>query len=151
MCYIIATVKRKTNKFSFRRKTKMTIEEMKTRVAELKAEVARLDELTDDDAISDEEFDRLTYKANEIAVEYGRLQSKIDFLSVKNLTCISGWSASFLCSFECGTRQITNKQAEIFKRFNNGKPFIYNGRRFDCLGPNYRAGFASLVVTRIDI
>ena len=128
----------------------MTIEEMKNKVAELKAEVARLDKLADDDTISNEEFDRLTHKANELAVEYGRLQNKIDFLSVKTLTRVSDWSASFLNSFDCGTRKITNKQAEIFKRFNNGKPFIYNGRRFDCLGPDFRAGFAGLCVTKID-
>ena len=128
----------------------MTIEEMKTKVAELKAEVARLDKLADDDTISNEEFDRLTRKANELAAEYGRLQNKIDFLSVKTLTRISDWSASFLNSFNCGTRKITNKQAEIFRRFNNGKPFIYNGRRFDCLGPDFRAGFAGLCVTKID-
>ena len=128
----------------------MTIEEMKNKVAELKAEVARLDKLADDDTISNEEFDRLTRKANELAAEYGRLQNKIDFLSVKTLTRISDWSVSFLNSFDCGTRKITNKQAEIFRRFNNGKPFIYNGRRFDCLGPDFRAGFAGLCVTKID-
>ena len=128
----------------------MTIEEMKARVAELKAEVARLDRLADDDTISDEEFDRLILKANELSSEYGRLQKKIDFISVKTLTRVSDWSASFLNSFDCGTRKITNKQAEIFRRFNNGKPFIYNGRRFDCLGPNSRAGFAGLCVAKID-
>lgn len=128
----------------------MTIEEMKIKVAELKAEVARLDKLADDDTISNEEFDRLTRKANELTAEYGRLQNKIDFLSVKTLARISDWSASFLHSFDCGTQKITNKQAEIFKRFNNGKPFIYNGRRFDCLGPDFRAGFAGLCVTKID-
>ena len=128
----------------------MTIDEMKNKVAELKAEVARLDKLADDDTISNEEFDRLTHKANELVAEYGRFQKKIDFLSVKTLTHISDWSASFLNSFDCGTRKITNKQAEIFKRFNNGKPFIYNGRRFDCLGPDFRAGFAGLVVTKIE-
>lgn len=128
----------------------MTIEEMKSRVVELKAEVARLDRLADDDTISDGEFDRLTLKANELSAEYGRLQKKINFLSVKTLTRVSDWSASFLNSFECGTRKITNRQAEIFKRFNNGKPFIYNGRRFDCLGPDFRAGFAGLCVTKID-
>ena len=26
---------------------------------------------------------------------------------------------------------------------------IYNGRRFDCPGPNYRAGFSTLVITGI--
>ena len=105
----------------------MTIEEMKIKVAELKAEVARIDELTDDENMSGEEFDRLTRKANELAAEYGRLQNKIDFLSVKTLTRVSDWPASFLNSFDCGTRKITNKQAEIFKRFNNGKPFIITG------------------------
>lgn len=128
----------------------MTIDEMKAKVAELKAEVARLDELADDDTISNEEFDRLTHKANELSAECGRLQKKIDFLSVKTLVRVSSWSASFLDSFDCGTRKVTNKQAEIFKRFNNGKPFIYNGRRFDCLGPDFRAGFAGLVVTKIE-
>ena len=64
----------------------MTIEEMKAKAADLKAEVARLDQLA----------------------------------------------------------------AEIFKRFNNGKPFIYNGRRFDCMGPNFRVGFACLVVTSLN-
>ena len=127
----------------------MTIEEMKARVAELKAEVAKIDELTDDENMSDEEFNRLERKANELAAEYGRLQNKIDFLSVKTLTRVSDWSASFLNSFDRGTRKITNKQAEIFRRFNNGKPFIYNGRRFDCLGPDFRVGFAGLVVTKI--
>ena len=128
----------------------MTIEEMKVRVIELKSEVARLDKMADDDTISNEEFDRLTHKANELSAERGRLQKKIDFLSVKTLTHVSDWSASFLNSFDCGTRNITNKQAEIFRRFNNNKPFIYNGRRFDCLGPNFRTGFAGLCVTKID-
>ena len=128
----------------------MTLEEMKARAAELKAEVARLDRIADDDTISNEEYDRLSLKANELAAEYGRLQKKIDFLSVKTLTRVSDWSDSFLNSFDCGTRKITNKQAEIFMRFNNNKPFIYNGRRFDCLGPNFRTGFAGLCVTKID-
>ena len=128
----------------------MTVEEMKARVAELKAEVARLDNLADDDTISNEDFDRLTHKVNELSAECGILQKKINFLSVKTLTRVSDWSASFLASFSCGTRTITNKQAEIFKRFNNGKPFIYNGRRFDCPGPNYRVGFSGLCVAKID-
>ena len=128
----------------------MTVEEMKSRVEKLKAEVARLDKIADDDTISNEEFDRLTHKANELSAECGRLQKKIDFLSVKTFTRVSAWSESFLNSFGCGTRKITNRQAEIFKRFNNGKPFIYNGRRFDCLGPDFRSGFAGLCVTKID-
>ena len=127
----------------------MTIEEMKAKVESMKAEIARIDKLLDDESLSDEEYDRLEKKVSNLFLERGKLQTKINTLSVKNLVRVSDWEASFLNSFSCGTRKITNKQAEIFKRFNSGKPFIYNGRRFDCAGPNYRAGFSGLVVTDI--
>ena len=127
----------------------MTIEEMKVKVEFMKAEIERIDKLLDDESLTDEEYDRLEKKASSLTFEHGMLQKKINTLSVKTLLHVSEWEASFLSSFDCGTRKITNKQAEIFKRFNNGKPFIYNGRRFDCTGPNYRAGFGGLVVTDI--
>ena len=127
----------------------MTIEEMKAKVESMKAEIARIDTLLDDESLTDEEYDRLEKKASDLTFEHGMLQKKINTLSVKNLIRVSDWEASFLSSFSCGTRKVTNKQAEIFKRFNNGKPFIYNGRRFDCAGPNYRAGFSTLVVTDV--
>ena len=127
----------------------MIIEEMKANVESMKAEIARIDKLLDDESLSDEEYDRLEKKVSNLFLERGKLQTKINTLSVKNLVRVSDWEASFLSSFSCGTRKITNKQAEIFKRFNNGKPFIYNERRFDCPGPNYRAGFSTLVITDI--
>lgn len=127
----------------------MTIEEMKAKVESMKAEIARIDKLLDDESLSNEEYDSLEKKAYDLNQERGKLQNKINKLSVKNLVRVSDWESSFLSSFSCGTRKITNKQAEIFKRFNNGKPFIYNGRRFDCAGPNYRVGFSGLVVTDI--
>ena len=127
----------------------MTIEEMKAKVESMKAEIARIDTLLDDESLTDEEYDRLEKKASNLTFEHGMLQKKINTLSVKNLIRVSDWEASFLSSFACGTRKVTNKQAEIFKRFNSGKPFIYNGRRFDCAGLNYRAGFSTLVVTDI--
>lgn len=119
----------------------MTIEEMKVRISEI-------DKLLDND-ITDEEFDKLEKEAQLLTSEIGRMEAAMRFRSVKNLVRVSDWEASFLSSFDCGTRKVTNKQAEIFKRFNNGKPFVYNGRRFDCAGPNYRAGFSGLVVTDI--
>lgn len=128
----------------------MTVKEMKARVAVLWAEIVKIGELTDDESMADEEFDRLMREADKLETERGELQNKIDILDVKTLTRVSDWSASFLDSFAPGTRKITNKQAEIFRRFNNCKPFIFHGRRFDCLGPNYRVGFAGLVVTKID-
>ena len=119
----------------------MTIEEMKARIAEI-------DKLLDSD-ITNEEFDKLEEEARALMSEIGRMEASMRFKSAKALLRVSEWEASFLNSFSCGTRKITNKQAEIFKRFNNGKPFIYNERRFDCPGPNYRAGFSGLVVTDI--
>ena len=119
----------------------MTIEEMKARIAEI-------DKLLDND-ITDEEFDKLEEEAKLLTSEIGRTESAMRLRSVKNLLRVSDWESSFLSSFSCGTRKVTNKQAEIFKRFNNGKPFIYNGRRFDCAGPNYRTGFSGLVVADV--
>ena len=127
----------------------MTIEEMKAKVESMKAEIERIDKLLDDESLTDEEYDRLEKKISNLFLERGNLQNKINTLSVKTLIRVSDWEASFLSSFSCGTRKITNKQAEIFKRFNNGKPFVYNGRPFDCDGPNYRVGFSTLVVTDI--
>ena len=119
----------------------MTIEKMKSRIAEI-------DKLLDTD-ITDAEFDKLEEEAQLLTSEIGKMEAVMRFRSVKALLRVSEWEASFLSSFSCGTRKITNKQAEIFKRFNNGRPFIYNGRRFDCQGPNYRTGFSGLVVTNI--
>ena len=119
----------------------MTIKEMKARIAEI-------DKLLDSD-ITNEEFDKLEKEAQLLTSEIGRMEAAMRFRSAKALVRVSEWEASFLSSFSCGTRKITNKQAEIFKRFNSGKPFIYNGRRFDCQGANYRTGFSGLVVTDI--
>ena len=119
----------------------MTIEEMKARIAEI-------DELLDND-ITNDEFDKLEKEAQLLTNEIGRMEAAMRLRSAKTLLRVSEWEASFLSSFSCGTRKITNKQAEIFKRFNNGKQFIYNGRRFYCQGPNYRTGFSGLVVTDI--
>lgn len=119
----------------------MTIEEMKARIAEI-------DKFLDND-ITDAEFDKLEKEARALMSEIGKMEAAMQLRSAKNLSRVSDWEASFLSSFSCGTRKVTNKQAEIFKRFNNGKPFIYNGRRFDCAGPNYRVGFSALVVTDI--
>ena len=119
----------------------MTIEEMKARIAEI-------DKLLDSD-ITDAEFDKLEEEARVLTNEIGKMEAAMQFKSAKSLLRVSEWESSFLSSFSCGTRKITNKQAEIFKRFNNCKPFVYNGRRFDCPGPNYRTGFSGLVVTDI--
>ena len=119
----------------------MTIEEMKTRISEI-------DKLLDND-ITDDEFDKLEKEAQLLTSEIGRMEAAMRLRSAKNLVRVSEWEASFLSSFSCGTRKVTNKQAEIFKRFNSGKPFIYNGRRYECTGPDYRTGFSGLVVADV--
>ena len=119
----------------------MIIEEMKARIAEI-------DKLLDND-ITDAEFDKLEEEARVLMGEIGKMEAAMQLRSAKKLVRVSDWEASFLSSFSCGTRKVTNKQAEIFKKFNGGKPFIYDKRRFDCQGPNYRAGFSGLVVTDI--
>ena len=119
----------------------MTIEEMKARIAEI-------DKLLDSD-ITDAEFDKLEEEARVLMRKIGKMEAAMHLRSAKTLLRVSDWEASFLNSYSCGTRKVTNKQAEIFKRFNNCKPFIYNGRRFDCQGPNYRTGFSTLIVTDI--
>ena len=119
----------------------MTIEEMKARISEI-------DKLLDND-ITNAEFDKLEEEAQMLMREIGKMEAAMQFRSAKNLSRVSDWESSFLSSFSCGTRKVTNKQAEIFKRFNSGHPFIYNKRRFECTGPNYRTGFSGLVVTDI--
>ena len=119
----------------------MTIEEMKARITEI-------DKLLDND-ITNEEFDKLEEEARALMSEIGRMEAAMRLRSAKAIVRVSEWEASFLSSFSCGTRKVTNKQAEIFKRFNSGRSFIYDKRRFDCAGPNYRAGFSTLVVTDI--
>lgn len=114
----------------------------------LKARIAEIDALLDTN-IADDEFDALMAEAARLTAELGKEEQKVSLRSAKELTKVTDWTRSFLSSFANGTRVITNRQADCFRRINNGKPFIFEGRRFDCSGPNYRAGFSNVVVTRI--
>ena len=67
----------------------MTIEEMKAKVESMKAEIARIDKLLDDESLTNEEFDSLEKKAYDLNQERGNLQNKINKLSVKNLARVS--------------------------------------------------------------
>lgn len=103
--------------------------------------------MLDDDAISDSEFSRLEKEEIDVIAKIGRQQTRADFLNVSIVALVNDWTAEFLESFETGTRKISNRQGETFRKINNGKPFIYKGRRYDCRGANYRAGFGILVIT----
>ena len=120
----------------------MTIEELKNKIAEL-------DKLMDDESISNEQFDEYGKEIAHLYTEIAKIEAQQELISVRYLNKVSDWGKQFLSSFNCGTRKVTIKQAQIFQRFNNGKPFIYNEKRFDCELPNYRVGFSCLVVRAI--
>ena len=117
-------------------------------IEELKAAIIAIDAKLDNDDISDEEFDALEEEARALTAKLGEMESAADFRrNAKIISSVSPWYADFLMTFGNGTRKVTNKQAECFKRLNGGKPFIWNGRRYDCPGANYRTGFSTLIVT----
>ena len=117
-------------------------------IEELKAAILAIDAKLDDDNIDDAQFNALEEEARALTAKLGEMESAENFRrNAKNLDRVSPWYADFLLSFSNGTRKVTNKQAECFKRLNGGKPFIWSGRRYDCPGANYRAGFGTLIVT----
>lgn len=117
-------------------------------IEELKAAIIAIDAKLDSDDIDDAEFDALEEEARALTAKLGKMESAENFRrNAKILDRVSPWYAEFLTSFSNGTRKVTNKQAECFRRVNGGKPFIWEGRRYDCTGANYRAGFSALVVT----
>lgn len=118
-------------------------------IKELKNKIAELDALMNDDSISDERFDNCGKEIARLYAEIAKIEAQQELVSVRHLNKVSDWGKQFLSSFEIGTRKVTIKQAQVFERFNNGKPFICNGRRFDCERPNYRNGFSCLVVRAV--
>ena len=117
-------------------------------IEELKSAIIAIDAKLDSDDISDEEFNALEEEARALTAKLGAMENAADFRrNAKTIASVSPWYADFLMSFSNGTRKVTNKQAECFKRLNGGKPFIWNGRRYDCPGANYCAGFSMLIVT----
>ena len=120
-------------------------------IEELKAAIVAIDAKLDDDSISDAEFDALEEEARALQAKLGAMERAENFRrNAKTIASVSPWYADFLKSFGNGTRKVTNKQAECFKRLSGGKPFIWNGRRYDCPGANYRAGFSTLIVTPLN-
>ena len=117
-------------------------------IEELKAAIIAIDAKLDSDDISDEEFDALEEEARALTSKLGAMENAEKIRrNAKTIASVSPWYADFLKSFHNGTRKVTNKQAECFKRLNGGKPFIWDGRRYDCPGANYRAAFSTLIVT----
>ena len=116
-------------------------------VSEIRARIKEIDNVLDSD-VSDEEFDRLEKEAQELTEKLGQMEIAEKLQTAPEIYEVDDWTDNFLSGFGIGTRKITNKQAEIFKKINNGEPFIYNRRRYD-FDVNYRAGFGCLSVINI--
>jgi hypothetical protein len=114
----------------------------------MKSRITEIDRLLDDESISDDMFDALENEARLITYEIGVIESKKRIESVKDINP-SEWLSSFLSSFGFNpiTRTITSKQYEVFRNINNGKPFKYNGLRYD-VGKG-RNNFGTLIISNL--
>lgn len=119
------------------------------KIENLKTAIKEIDDILDDDSISNEIYTQLDEAARILTKVLGELENEQNFKNVNEIKKLGEWTDGFLTTFECGTMLITNKQAEIFKNINNGKPFIYKGRRYDCSGPNFKAGFSHVFIADI--
>lgn len=117
-------------------------------ITEIKSRIKEIDMLLDSDRISDEEFDRLQMEAVSLTAELGQLERLERLRSAKKIDNVNDWTRNFLSSFDIGNGKITNKQVEIFKKINHGKPFIYDGKRYD-FSANYWKGFGFLTVGKV--
>lgn len=115
----------------------------------LRQRLNEIDNALDDESISDDEFDKLENEARQIVEELGKIERKKSLNNVDELKNVSQWTKDFLNSFDCGTRNISIRQAQVFERLNGRKPFKFNGRRFDCSGPNYKTGFGTLIIRKL--
>lgn len=125
-------------------------ERLEKSIHDLTNKILEIGFMLDDDSISDSEFSRLEKEEIEVIAKIGKHQTRADFLNVRIISSVNDWIAEFLESFEAGTRKVSNRQGETFRKINNGKPFIYKGRRYDCRGANYRAGFGTLIITDLE-
>lgn len=115
-------------------------------IDEIEARILALDTLLDDETLTDAEFDALENEVQRLYADLGRAESCDRLADVKEVS-VSQWLISFLLSFggTSGSRVISAKQYEVFRKVNHGKPFKYNGLRYDfgkCKG-----NWAQLLIT----
>lgn len=114
--------------------------------SEIRAKITQLDAALDDDTISNAEFDRINAEIALLYADLAKAEAVERDNNIRVIKRISPWYATFLGSFGVGTRKVTNKQAYYIAAVNRGLPFAYNGKIYECAGPNYRAGFGTLFV-----
>lgn len=114
---------------------------------EIKARIAMLDKIADDETISNEEFNAINAEIANLYKEVARLEAEEQKQQIKKIDHVSLWYTKFLASFNAiGTWKVTNKQAYYLQQVNHGQPFVYNSKIYSCSGPNYHAGFGTLTV-----
>lgn len=112
----------------------------------IKNRISEIDRLLDDESTTDEEFDDLMLESQRQTALLGELESSIRLNNAKEISP-DEWTVDFLKSFGSTsvTRVISLKQYEVLKRINHGKPFKYNGLRYDIgKGSN---NFGTLIIT----
>lgn len=112
----------------------------------IKHRISEIERLLDDDSTTDEEFDGLMLESQRQTALLGELEGSIRLNDAKEISP-DEWTINFLKSFGSTsiTRVISLKQYDVLKRINNGKPFKYNGLRYDIgKGSN---NFGTLIIT----
>ena len=112
----------------------------------IKNRISEIECLLDDESTTDEEFDDLMLESQRWTALLGELESSIRLNNAKEISP-DEWTVNFLKSFGSTsvTRVISLKQYEVLKRINHGKPFKYNGLRYDIgKGSN---NFGTLIIT----
>lgn len=112
---------------------------------EIKKMIEKLDNKLDDERISNEEFNSISLQIRDLYIELAKQERIENDSKIKVLNDVNDWYKTFLKSFKIGTRKITNRQAECFKKLGYTE-FVYDGLVYSCSGPNYRTGFSMVVV-----
>lgn len=119
-------------------------------VKEIKKKIAELDARQDDESISDEEFYRIADEIAQLYLLLAQAEKREAEAKIRVIRKVSPWYAKFLSSFKIGLRKVTNQQAYYIGQVNHYRPFIYDGKIYECTGPNYRVGFGMLEVRKIN-
>ena len=114
----------------------------------IREKIKQLDEMLDSEKITEDEYERIDKQVVCLYAELARAEREEECACIEEKR-VSQWEASFLESFDIGTHAISNKQAECFHRINRGNPFRHRGKLYSCTGPNYRTGFAHVVVEQL--